>query len=335
MTGLTMHHIFHDRVREASLLASEYMAVVESIGDRALTVRVTPAALHTKAEAGETADMLRWSQTVIDLVERDTTGASSGIGSRLAAAFVSRGIARFSLGQDGWREDFDKAVMTARGTDPLSHAAVVNATYTPAIGAGVLLADDDALRDIENALEMAEQAADDIALGSARFALGLALVHRGEPDCERGFEMLSQVREMSVQQRFLLTVIPLIDMYDAHLTATRGNPDAAIPPLRAAAQQLFERGLPGCRVATEFLVQALLARGTRADVLEAQTAVDRFAASPAGALATGTILLLRLRALVAEAHGDEAAYCDYRDRYRDMAKSLGFEGHMKWAEAMP
>jgi adenylate cyclase len=112
MTGLTMHHIFHDRVREASLLASEYMAVVESIGDRALTVRVTPAALHTKAEAGETADMLRWSQTVIDLVERDTTGASSGIGSRLAAAFVSRGIARFSLGQDGWREDFDKAVMT-------------------------------------------------------------------------------------------------------------------------------------------------------------------------------------------------------------------------------
>jgi len=25
----------------------------------------------------------------------------------------------------------------------------------------------------------------------------------------------------------------------------------------------------------------------------------------------------------------------YRDRYRDMATSLGFEGHMKWAEAMP
>ena len=26
---------------------------------------------------------------------------------------------------------------------------------------------------------------------------------------------------------------------------------------------------------------------------------------------------------------------DYRDRYRDMAKSLGFEGHIAWAEAMP
>ena len=47
------------------------------------------------------------------------------------------------------------------------------------------------------------------------------------------------------------------------------------------------------------------------------------------------IWLLRLRALLARAHGDEAAYRDYRDRYRAMAKTLGFEGHMAWAEAMP
>ena len=37
----------------------------------------------------------------------------------------------------------------------------------------------------------------------------------------------------------------------------------------------------------------------------------------------------------ARADGDEAAYRDYRDRYRALATSLGFEGHMKWAEAMP
>ena len=47
------------------------------------------------------------------------------------------------------------------------------------------------------------------------------------------------------------------------------------------------------------------------------------------------ITLLRLRALLAGALGDEVAYRDYRDRYRAMATSLGFEGHMKWAEAMP
>ena len=43
----------------------------------------------------------------------------------------------------------------------------------------------------------------------------------------------------------------------------------------------------------------------------------------------------RLRALLARAHGDETGYRKYRDRYRDMAKTLGFEGHIAWAEAMP
>jgi hypothetical protein len=47
------------------------------------------------------------------------------------------------------------------------------------------------------------------------------------------------------------------------------------------------------------------------------------------------IWLLRLRALLAHAHGDETGYRDYRNHYRAMATELGFEGHMKWAEAMP
>jgi hypothetical protein len=34
-------------------------------------------------------------------------------------------------------------------------------------------------------------------------------------------------------------------------------------------------------------------------------------------------------------HIDAAAYTHFRDRYRAMATSLGFEGHMRWAEAMP
>jgi hypothetical protein len=47
------------------------------------------------------------------------------------------------------------------------------------------------------------------------------------------------------------------------------------------------------------------------------------------------IWLLRLRALLARAHDDAAAYAHIRDRYRDMARTLGFEGHIAWAEAMP
>jgi Beta-ketoacyl synthase, N-terminal domain len=47
------------------------------------------------------------------------------------------------------------------------------------------------------------------------------------------------------------------------------------------------------------------------------------------------IWLQRLRALQARAQGDVGAYTHFRDRYRDMARTLGLEGHIAWAEAMP
>jgi hypothetical protein len=69
---------------------------------------------------------------------------------------------------------------------------------------------------------------------------------------------------------------------------------------------------------------------------EAQAAIERLAAAPAEeGLVIRDISLMRPRALLARARGDEASYRDFRDRYRDMAKTLGFEGHIAWAEAMP
>ena len=68
---------------------------------------------------------------------------------------------------------------------------------------------------------------------------------------------------------------------------------------------------------------------------EAEAAIERLASAPADeGLVIREIWLLRLRALLARAHGD-AAYANFRDRYRDMAKQFGFEGHLAWAEAMP
>ena len=84
------------------------------------------------------------------------------------------------------------------------------------------------------------------------------------------------------------------------------------------------------------LVETLLDRGADGDVAEAQAAVERLAAAPADeGLVMREIWLLRLRPLLAQAHRDDERYRDYRDRYRDMAKTLGFEGHIAWAEAMP
>jgi hypothetical protein len=66
--------------------------------------------------------------------------------------------------------------------------------------------------------------------------------------------------------------------------------------------------------------------------LPAKSCID---AAPANdGLVIRKIWLLRLRALLARERGDEA-YAHFRDRYRDMAKTLGFEGHIAWAEAMP
>ena len=68
---------------------------------------------------------------------------------------------------------------------------------------------------------------------------------------------------------------------------------------------------------------------------EAEAAIERLAAAPAEeGLAVRDIWLLRLRALLARARGDDTAYRDYRDRYRAMATSLGFEGHIAMAKAM-
>jgi len=46
------------------------------------------------------------------------------------------------------------------------------------------------------------------------------------------------------------------------------------------------------------------------------------------------IHLLRLRALPARAHGDAPTYARIRDRYRDMVRTLEFDGHIARAEAM-
>jgi hypothetical protein len=124
----------------------------------------------------------------------------------------------------------------------------------------------------------------------------------------------------------------------ARESARCGDAESAIPLMRAAVEHLFRDGqlvvwgIPG----TGFLVETLLDRGADADMAEAEAAIARLATVPADeGLVMRDIWLLRLRALLAQARGDDAAYRDYRDRYRDMATALGFDGHVAWAEAMP
>ena len=83
-------------------------------------------------------------------------------------------------------------------------------------------------------------------------------------------------------------------------------------------------------------METLLDRSDDGDVTQADSAIERLAIAPVDeGLVIREIWLLGLRALLARVRGDETGYRDYWDRYRAMAASLGVEGHMKWAEAMP
>ena len=91
----------------------------------------------------------------------------------------------------------------ARNTDPLTHTLVVFWKHGWTITNGVLLADDNAVRELDEALQIAERSGDDTALGLAKYVLGIALVNRDDAaDHQRGLELLAQVRDMCLHERF-------------------------------------------------------------------------------------------------------------------------------------
>ena len=338
MTGMLGEHFMRARLREASSWASETMSLIESIGDPTLTVALSGVASLVKAESGEFGDVLRWSTRVIELAGDDPTKGNLFIGSPLALALVQRGFARWALGQTGWRADFNRALAAAHKADPISYVLVVNTKYTAAISCGLLLSDDAALRELDHALQAAETSADNVALGVARTTLGVALLHRAaETDRDRGLELLEQLRDMCLNDVYYLSLLHFGEVYIARERARRGDKDGALPLLRSAVDGMLDTGhfgpfIPG----TGVLVEVLLVCVGEDGVPEAQAAIDRLASLRFGEdLALRKIWLARMQVLMAQVRGDDDAYRDFRDSYRDMATSLGFEGHMQWAEAMP
>jgi adenylate cyclase len=202
---------------------------------------------------------------------------------------------------------------------------------------GALLADDDAVQETAEAVRIAEERGDDVGLELAHGAHGLVLSRRPTAaERDLALEVLRRARDAHVGRRNLVAATGA-DIRIAELTAQGGEVQGAIESARSIVDRLFENGEMFVRgVATAALVETLLRRGSDTDVQEAAAAIERLAAVPTDpGFVLNDIQLLRMRALMAQARGDETAYRDYRDRYRALATSLGFEGHMKWAEAMP
>ncbi len=309
MAGLVIDHAYHARIREASQLASEHMALVESLGDPNLTVGLSFPAIYAKMESAEYSDALRWTQRVIDLADGDPSKGNIIIGSPLAYAFTTRGIARYCLGRPGWHDDLRHGLAMARSADPVSYAAAIALSYFAGIPNGVLQPDDSAVREIDDAQRTAERSGDDFAVAFTQATLGMALVHRPTAaECDRGQKLLAEVGEVFLRQGHNLADLPIVNVYVARERARRGDRDEAIPLMRAATDHLFREGrlLLWGIAATGVLVETLLDRGAEGDVVEAEAAITRLADAPADdGSAMREITLLRLRALLARAHGDE------------------------------
>ncbi|MDT5084717.1 MAG: hypothetical protein QOH54_1895 [Mycobacterium sp.] len=322
VAALTM---FNDH-REASRLASELTELVESIGDQKLTVALLFSASFAKAWAGEMTESLRLSQRIIDLADGDPTKGDLLIGSPLAFALTMRGMARLCLGLGGWRDDLDMAIATAAPVDPTSHVVVLMYKYTFPIPIGALPADATALRDTADALAIAEQCGDDFALGVARVCRGMALVRNAGPDRKEGLALLALVREDAANGQFMTLVLPIADPVLIEERARSGDLDGAIEAASTLVDYEFDTGAFIWRgLSTTVLVESLLHRGTDDDRETAQAAIDRLAAAATEPVfVPHEIALVRLRALVARAHGDDAAYGDLMERYRTKATAAGF-----------
>ncbi len=156
---------------------------------------------------------------------------------------------------------------------------------------------------------------------------------------ERGLAVLGQVRDMCLQGRFPQFSRAAVDVYTAKGAGQVRRP-RQWPYLSYALviADMFHADIAQMYgiLATGFLVGDTARSPRRVTRRKPRPRSSGWRPrQPMRVLSDTRHLAAAGYALLAEAHGDEAAYRDYRDRYRDMATSLGFEGHMKWAEAMP
>ncbi|MDT5223575.1 MAG: hypothetical protein QOG19_982, partial [Mycobacterium sp.] len=322
--------------RESSRIADELVQLLESIRDPTLTLALLPTAMIGKHDSAGMVEILRLAEQLIELAEGNPTAGNLVTESPLSAGIVFRGLAHACLGVPGWIDDMRQAVDMVRFSSAVGFAGSVWFAYTLTIPNGLLVADGTAERDTAAALARAEQSGDDLALDLTRTSRGVALVYQDGPAPEAGLELLDMIRERVLREQFSLTLLPIANLCTARRRAQVGDIDGAVELARGAVAELFSQGLSiwsGPTVAV--LVESLLRRGSDADLREARIAIDQLAGLPTDpGYVLHEVWLLRLEALLAQAHGNQADYERYRDMYRARATELGFEGHIKWAQQM-
>jgi adenylate cyclase len=323
--------------QESSRLATELTHLLDSVGDPTLTVALAVPLMSVNLEPGRFSTALTLAQRVIDLAGGDLVKGKMLTVSPLATAIAYRGLSRCLMGLPGWKDDFERAIAAADAIDPAMRSGVLWTVRMVPIANGVLLPDAIALHHTAEILTAAEQFGDNLVLTMARITRAITVVYQEGPEREAGHTLLAELLDPSVRNRYFGNNLLVVQVHTAREKARLGDLDGAIELMRTALDGLLAKNAAQWIArAAAVLVESLLQRGYDADLREAQAAIERLSAFPTEpGFVLHDVWLLRLRALVAQAQGDDATYRELRDSYRKMASELGFEGHVAWAEAMP
>ncbi|MGE2718115.1 ATP-binding protein [Mycolicibacterium celeriflavum] len=331
---------FHHRHREASALASEQVDLLQRTDGAAAALGYLHAGVMAKVLAGEVQEARRIARWAVGLLE-DYTGAdmSGGqVGTAMAMTLTWGSVADCVLGDAGWLQTFRRGIALEREVCPDGTILVflIGIGYSFGTHVKALVPDERVVVDTAEAVRKGREIGDDLALATACLAQGMILSHRATDDERRlGLEALLESREL-YEGSSIFSPATIAKIRIAEIAAAAGDLDHAIDDLRSILDTLVRSEEKLLRAeAAAVLVESLLRRGGADDIREAAEHIDRFADMPTEpGVVVNEVQLLRMRARLAEAQGDDAAFHDLVERYRALAVSLNFAGHIEIAHAM-
>ena len=224
----------------------------------------------------------------------------------------------------------------AQSFDPATRALTHLYKYVASALNGAVVFDADDVRLAAELLQISEAAGDDTAVTYALLSRAITLMRSPVGDRVAGLAVLDRAREMLGREQLTTTLRRCCDIEVARERSRSGDVDGAIDMAQIILDEQFSSGeMLGRGPATTVLVDALLERGANGDEHRAQQAVDRLAAAPTE---PGFVLhelpILRLRALLARAGGDDSSYREYVAQFRARALAADFAGYVAEADAM-
>lgn len=327
---------FNSRHREAVDTASEFAVLVDSIEEPEMAVALLYGAAQANWEAGEAVESLRLARRIIDLADNDPVMGNFVIASPLAWATTLKGASAMVLGRPGWRADIERGIAMAEPFDATTRVLAQIYKFAGAAANDAIVPEAEDIALTSESLAIARQSGDNTAVAFSHLNRAMVVLHSPGGDQEAGLEDLTAAREMIVREKLTMTLRRLTDLEFARARLKSGDLDGAVALTRRVLDEQFTTGEMLYRgPATAVLGEALLRRGTKHDIEEAQGTVDRLAAV---ATAPGFVLhelpLLRLRAILARSAGDERAFERFSAGFRAKALAAEFEGYLAQADTM-